>query len=613
MDFSQKTFVIKDLLIFLLVSVLLFLVVFIHPIMFFNDEWVTANQLHQLSDGSQIQYNEGKYGVHRNGTVDIYFEVRHNSLPYTSYLPLASIPVLWILTAIGDHITYLIIVIWISLALLLTLLVSESVLLPKIFSNRIIRVLLLSGIILFFLSNLVTYNPLSISGASDSSEVLAVVLYHMILYSLFTVILLLINWALFSTPTQAVFGAVTSLCCSSALFWTTTVKDHMDVMFFGAILIYCIILHIKTQDPWFCHCTFILSGLTLWIRPEYGAFIIGTLVVIYWPLMVITREGMTGKQTSILLMSPVAALPGAFLLFLNNYLVMGDPFKFPWQLAFNNAAMRNEVLSYPLQATSGAGPDLLHNGIIPTILSLFLHRITPGGDVISGLFSAFLFPESLKIPVFGLIPIILVGVFLLPLLLIHMKKSLSSEEIQEIIILSSLAVGTVLAYISSITGLGTSIGIYPDVRYLSPLYLPLTLVGLIILMKYEFPDYILLHIIRNISLAVVTGVGFVVWVTTWLYPAYIYSDFFLWINITITSLVFTTLGITILAFILTSLGMVSGRVRYLPLAVLIALPLIWQISELIIINFSGSLFDHYPPLLPAVRVFLEYLSGSTAG
>lgn len=611
MDFSQKTFVLQDLLIFLLVSVLLFLVVFIHPIMFFNDEWVTANQLHQLSEGSQIQYNEGKYGVHRNGTVDIYFEVRHNSLPYTSYLPLASIPVLWILTAIGDHITYLIIVIWISLALLLTLLVSESVLLPKIFSHRIIRVLMLSGIILFFLSNLVTYNPLSISGATDSSEVLAVVLYHMILYSLFTAILLLINWALFSTPTRAVFGTITSLCCSSALFWTTTVKDHMDVMFFGAVLIYCIILHIKTRDPWFCLCTFILSGLTLWIRPEYGAFIIGILVVIYWPLMIITRKEMSGKQTIILLMSPVAALPGAFLLFLNNYLVMGDPFKFPWQLAFTNAAVSNEIL--PFQVTSGAGPDLLHNGIIHTILSLFLHRITPGGDVISGLFSAFLFPESLKIPVFGLIPIILLSVFLLPLLLIHVKKSLSSEEIQETIILLSLAIGTVLAYLSSITGLGTSIGIYPDVRYLSPLYLPLTLVGLIILMKYEFPDHILLHIIRNISLAVVTGVGFMVCVTTWFYPAYIYSDFFLWINIIISSLVFTTLGITIIAFILSDFGIVSDRVRYLPLAVLIALPLIWQISELILINFSGTLFDHYPPLLPAVRAFVEYLSGSTAG
>jgi len=586
---------------------------FCHPIMFFNDEWITGNQLHQMSPGSQILYNEGKYGTYENGTPFTYFELRQNSLPYTSYLPLVSTPVLNIIYLIGDHLPYFLTIFWISLALFLFLLLTKTSNTCLSTYNSIIKALILSVILLFFLLNLITYSSLSISGKTDSTEVIAVVLFHIFLYSLFATVIISINRIMFPHPTQVLFGTVTSLCCSSALFWTTTLKDHLDVMFSVSLLIYTIILHIRTRDPWYGICTFVISGLVLWIRPEFGAFVIASLVIIYWPVMLINRGTIPIKMLITLLISPLFTLLGTTQLFINNFLVMGNPFKFPWQMASDYVVVGDETVSLTANIVSETGSSFIDGNIIHNIISLFVQRMTPGGDVISGMFSVFLYPESLKVPVFGIIPIFLLSTLLIPFLIIYLKKSFSSEEIQIIFILGSLSVATFFAYISSITGLGTSIGIFPDVRYLSPLYLPLTLIGLIIIMKFDIPYQTFLIMVRNIGIITCVGVCILLITVSGLYPEYGYSDFFLWVNVTTTLLVFITLGITYILFTLSGMGIISNRFRYLFLSILIALPFIWQISQLIIINFSDNLFDQYPPLLPAVRAFFEFLTQTSIG
>jgi hypothetical protein len=70
-----------SLIIFLLS--LFFILMITPPGLYTNDEWITANQLHQLDIGHQVTFSEGKYGVTANGTVSAYFTYRQNVLMYS--------------------------------------------------------------------------------------------------------------------------------------------------------------------------------------------------------------------------------------------------------------------------------------------------------------------------------------------------------------------------------------------------------------------------------------------------------------------------------------------------------------------------------------------------
>ncbi len=603
----------KKLLFTILVGSFLLALLFIHPVMYFNDEWITGNQVHQLSLGSQILYNEGKYGTYENGTAFTYFEIRNNSLPYTSYLPLLAIPFLLIISLISNNLPYLIIVVWISLTLFLYLNIWGLTPITVDSFMRKKRIFLLSGIFLFFLLNLIFYNQISISTETAYNEILSVVLFHICIYSLFCGVVYQINKILFSNPIQTLFGTVVSICCTSALFWTTTMKDHLDVIFFGALLIYSILLHIHTRDSWYGVTTFTLSGIIIWIRPEYGAFVFVSLLLIYYPMTLIAKGTIKRKDLIILLISPFNVLFGSLPLFLNNYLVMGNPLKFPWQLASEYVIVNDEITTSVIQTASNVR-ELNHcYTIFHNFFSVFLQRMTPNGDIGSGMFSAFFYPELQKIPIFAIIPIFLLSIMLVPILIIFLKKRFFTKEYQVFVVLVSLSICTILAYVSSISALGTSLGIYPDIRYLSPIYLPLTIIGLIILMKYDFSKDFLILTMRFIGYFTIIGIITVLFVTIWLYPQYTYPNFFLWINNGTANLVFLVLVITFIVFTLSSFGVISERIRYIPLSFLIALPLIWQISQLIVINYSLHLFSEYPNLLPAVRLFFEYITGNIIG
>lgn len=579
--------------------------------MFFNDEWITGNQLNQLSHGSQILYNEGKYGTYENGTPYTYFEIRGNSLPYTSYLPILSLPILLVLLTLENAIQYLIISIWISISLLLLVYYYEvrSKVMKTYYEK--FRIFLFLSVFFFLALNLLYYMPISLSSKADDPEILGIAMYHVILFSLLSAVIYLINSSLFIKQDQVLFGTITSICCSSAFFWMTTLKDHVDVIFFVALLLYSMILHIKSGDDWFAFVSFGISGILFWIRPEYGAFIFLSLLFCYLPIIMYKKITKTKYNRLFILLSPISAILGALPLFVNNYFVMGNPLKFPWQLASKYVIVNNDIRS-PMETISisqqSGGLDIIHN-----IFSLFWQRITPDGNVVSGLFSSFMLSDSLKVPIFILAPLFLLSIFMFLTLPFYSESQFKTEEKTIILLLFSIIAATIIAYFSSITGLSNSIGIYPDVRYWSPMYLPLTLIGLIIIQKYDYFDQKYISIIKNVMIITSVGVIIVLAVTGELHLKFAYSDFFLWINSITTLLVYIALGLNLVLSYLNSLNLISPKYIHISLSFLIALPFIWQISQVIILNFSGNLFDQYPPLLPAVRVLFNYLSGGTTG
>lgn len=605
-NFSKRT-----AMYYLSIPIFCFLIstAFIHPVMLFNDDWITGNQLHQLAKGSQILYNEGKYGTFENGTPFKYFIERKNVLPYTSYLPIFSLPFFWIINFLGDIFPYAIIVIWTFLSLL-GYFYSKSFF-SQLWKRGYLKIDFIVPVLIFifFFLNLVYYYQYEIPTANDPEEILAVILYHLFIYSLLSVVILAINVNLFKNEEFFVLGVIVCMFCSSSLFWTTSLKDHLDVIFFVSLIIFSIIKYINSKDIWFSIITFTISGLIFWIRPEYGTFLFLSLIIGFLPIVI--HECINGKIKFRILgyFSPFFTIIGAIPLFINNYCVMGNPLKFPWQLITEDYIIINNASSLFMNQNITSGNNISNFFIIINkIVDIIFKRLSFDDNLLNNLFSILFYPETLKVPIFALTPIFLLAIVLLPFVFFYLKSRFFQDEYLLIFILISISTFSVMAYLGSISGLGRSIGIYPDIRYLSPIYLPLNIIGLIILSKFDFSKKFIAIFLKTTCVFCLLGIPILILLISFLFTIYSFDELFLWINAIITALEFIIICVCFISLSLKGMGIVASNYLYILLSLLVVLPLLWQISQLILISYSVSVVDHYPPLLPAIRALFAFLS-----
>lgn len=583
MNLTMKTLVICP---FLLVVIILGT-----PMMFLTDEWITGNQVHQLDQQHQILIAEGKYGFFENGTPYPYFSERGNILPYTTYLPLMAYPSLQIVKN-GDGMVPFFMsgicsILFILLGLLLQRVSSEK---GKREMGRIVVFLSIP----FFFFNLIFYHPGVIHPEASPIEILGVGIFHLLILLGLIWIISLICDLLFQDELYSLFSTVVCICCSSYLFWSMTLKDHIDSVFFVSLIMYTLLMFRKTNDYWFFPVSFMLCGLLTWIRPEYGFFIF----IVVLGIFVITLVSDTRRERSMgtfgfALLSPFFSILGAIPLIIGNALTTGHPWTLAWQLVPDSSSGS----AIPAETT-------------PLIISeTIMNRITPHTDsLFRDVFGFLIAPESLKMPLLSLTPVFLLGLFILPFVYFYLKKRLEREEWIIIIILLSTSFATILAYATSITGLGTSIGVYPDVRYLSPVYLPLNLIGLMIIHKLPrdfFPGHVLLHSISCLSLI---GIPLVVMIQVFSHSGLDFWDFFLVFNGITPVLVYAMTGVTFVMVAMRLMGFISGRFLIIPFSLCIVIPFLWQISLLCLGNFYPEAFTSNGPLLPGMREVFRILS-----
>jgi hypothetical protein len=85
--------------------------------------------------------------------------------------------------------------------------------------------------------------------------------------------------------------------------------------------------------------------------------------------------------------------------------------------------------------------------------------------------------------VFALTPLFLIALFLIPIIIVTENHSFSKEEKFLLFSMGLFSFLVFAAYVYQIPGLNASVGVAPDIRYLSPAYLSLNIFGLIILKK----------------------------------------------------------------------------------------------------------------------------------
>lgn len=465
------------------IHILVFLLAFLaaltvaHPVFFLNDEWITGNQLAQLNEGHQAIVNEGKYGVYENGTLTQYFTTRNNILVYSLFLPILSLPAEGLVNLFGDHFIFFITYLWtfllIGLALVLNAYFPDYTYLRKWRWTTGLIVLAFAG---FFL-NLLYYEPLPRIETGAAPEILAIVLTHVLLFAFLAVTVYEILRVIFQNSRYAVFGTCVCLSCSSYLFWTTFCKDHLLVAFLLALILLMVITFYSTDDLRALAGSFFFVGLLAWARPDLGLFIFIALCILVVFFMILAKgRACTSRHRTGLFLTPLFTIPGAIPFFINNY------------LATKNILIPAVILS--MKASSL--PDVLTSpGTHPYMVDTFSSLLQVSGNLqiayISSppadLYGVIFAPYSGSMGILPLVPVFLVAVLVLPLLL---KKNVHLFDHKEkviigILLLVSFAVSC--TYFNRIYGMNVSPGVIPDMRYLSPIYLPLTIIGLMVIRK----------------------------------------------------------------------------------------------------------------------------------
>lgn len=465
-----------DLVIMLILAGLSFCLCFSisSPSLFITDEWITTNQLNQLFTGSQLIENEGKYGRLFSGELSAYFTTRDNYLAYSLMLPFLAIPSLLIIHTFGDFFRLLFLIGWFvagTLSLLGCITLSSRFQYKNLEKVFIIFLFLFLG---FFLLNLYFYQPFETTWDDSPVESAAIVFTCEILCALIAPMIYTTFRSLLLSRTISILGAMSVISCSSYLFWSGSAKDHILIAFVVACLILTFSINRCSNSLPKTFGVFFIGGLICWARPEYGSIILIGLAL--WEMVSILTKN-TGNFGILnmnnfkrILAGTIGSIAGLLPFFLNNFLITQNPLLPPQyhyvvnsrfvEMAsiiqnggFNNSSIFQDVTSYIFYAI---------HFFVPNIQTIHVDLY-----------------YLLMNPLNGGIGILLMSPIFLPALVYGIKSrdqcsKIFTTEIKKQTYFCFFIIGiTIIAYARVMHGSMMSEGSLPDMRYFSPLYIPM--------------------------------------------------------------------------------------------------------------------------------------------
>jgi hypothetical protein len=588
------------------VHILVFLVAFFiaitlaHPAFFVNDEWITANQLSQLHDGKQLMFNEGKYGNYENGTASLYFSLKDNILGYSLFLPLISLPVYWLLDLLGDHCVFFLIYLWTFLLILIALFANCYFPDYTYFGKwRWTSGLIIGAFVLFFV-NMYYYRPFFIMGDDTYPEILAIVSINILLFAILAVMVYEINRTIFQDTVYAFFGTIVCLSCSSYLFWTNFCKDHLLVAFLFTIIVLLVVKFFDKKSVWYLCGAFVFSGLLAWERPELALFVCISLCLIAAWIYLGEKDFFTRHpERRILICSPLFTFIGAIPFFINNYLFTKNIFV-PASVLWKTAGpVATDTIAGSANTSAGT-PDMFGS-----LVSIVIHgtNIQPS-TVFSDLYGIFFNPQNGSLGLFPVMPLALSGIILLAVLAIARQIHFSHREKQFLIAMALLSLGVFVAYLRDLHGMNISVGINPDIRYLSPMYLPMDILCLIVLTKVP-------GVMEKAGtlLKWMTAVCIIVIPVSLIAIARYYPFPELWADLFPLLHLFTSVGIYLMIalYLVSTIYYIffnkSSTTPLIFLAILCSLPFIWQVDATFLVRYYGTGFGGFSFWIPVMLKF----------
>ena len=525
---------------------------------FVDDEWASAQQLRQLGEGHQIVTNEGTYGYYENGTSGLYFIARDSRLVYSMALPIASLPIYTFMKLVGEHFRFIFIILWAILGLML----FPYLYITKRISKHYVNIGI-SVVLLFTLLNIYLYKDFQINGKFIPSEVLAIVTTNILLFGLFSVMLHKIIDILFDDNKLKLFAFITTLSCTSLIFWVGNCKDHILNILFATIILYYLLKYEKDKSMTALTLALFITGLLTWVRVEFG---IGLLIGIGLYLLLFHYKNILYNKWIL----SISLLTGTIPLWVNNYITTGSPIIHPHMIAvystITNAEYNITVVNSIVSSSSNPLWTIFHTFFAP----------------ISG--------------AIGLLVIIPLVVIVIPSYVLKRVK-LSQTDI----LLFIMAISSSIYYIV-VSGkyMHADLGIMPDMRYFIFFYTTLTLFMISILSKI-IPDLQYKRMIIYYILAV--GLLFILFTT---YSATLSDDgTYRDLNRIVNTLSTLMMGIGLIA-VINDIRLNKNYLTYI-LPIMIAIPMAWQLVMLFI--YHTSKVHVYPMFMPMTEFLYNYLFG----
>lgn len=481
MDMDQITK--KDIDIILILAGLSFCICFSlsSPSLFMNDEWITTNQLNQIFSGSDLIENEGKYGRLFTGEIGAYFTTRDNYLAYSLMLPVLAIPSLYAILTAGDQFRLLFLAIWflIGAGSLLT-----SARLASEYNNKKLKLLfllVLAGFFGLFLLNIYFYQPFASSWEDSPVESAAIIFTNTILFSLIPPMIYATFRLIRMSGMASIAGSLSVICCSTYLFWAGSAKDHLLIAFLLTVLMLIFTINQVKQSNLHVLLLFVAGGLICWARPEYGAIILFGLIIL--EIVSLYNKGKEKDKKLINIVKEkelYASITGLFIgllpFFINNLLVTKNPFIPPQYLYVSSS--RTGISSVIQNLDSEPGNILTHAGLyFNQVINFFLPDTCDSVDI----FRLLWFSPNNSIGILIICPIIIPALIYGIRTRNEIKQNFPKERLNVLLFSLFIIALTFIAYARVIHGSTTSIGVLPDMRYFSPLYLPMGLVSVILL------------------------------------------------------------------------------------------------------------------------------------
>jgi hypothetical protein len=578
---------------------LFFIITFSNPALFLNDEWITVNQLHQLGEGHQVIVNEGKYGTFQNGTPGPYFAARNNLLGYSLMLPILSLPALKIFGLFGDQFRIAVVLLWSFLPVAMALMVEAYR--PQYARWKGIRWtwLVIGASFIGLLLNIGLYYPWPFTAIDAPIEAAAVVFTNHLIFAALAVMIYLICKTVFEDTWFSVFGTIACISCSSYIFWAANAKDHILVAALVAAVILFAVRYVRYGGFRDAALAFAFVGLLAWARAELGFTVFAFLLLYYAGMQFLHRKELAADRQTLTntAIAPFATVIGIIPSLINNLSVTGNILVPPhyvymkgmWAAGSGGMigaeAVADVVQSVPAP-TGGIG------GFIGVLANYFEPSwSTLPGDVLGILFA----PASGNMSLVAVSPLILLAIVVLPITYLVRRDRFYSADTWVIILLALISTAIWVAYLKSLPGLNASTGIIPDIRYFVPMYLPAGLLGLYAI-RVGIQQLTQKQLSLFTSLAVLLVSPFLLLTIMLTQP---FGGMYAGYTMFFTNAAFIVTFAVLLLILLNNFGIVSARWTMAGIALLVSIPLGWQMMMLFL--YSIAKFNGYFFWIPAVE------------
>jgi hypothetical protein len=590
-----------SLLILIFLVSLFVIISFTNPGFFLNDEWITANQLFQLNSGHQLIINEGTYGTYDTGETTEYFITRGNVLQYPLILPIISLPVLRLFGIFGDNFRFLVLLVWSFIPLSIGLLIG-------VYHPRYGKVKGISWVwpaiifsFILFLMNMLWYYPFPFTDTHAPREVAAIVFTNHILFALTAVILFQCAMLMYSSDKwKALFAAMLVLVNSSFLFWASNAKDHMLVAFLFSLVILLFIRYFLHRNFLDACLAFIVIGLLIWARPELGVcvFLLSAAFILIFNYQYPDNGG--SKKYSFLRTASAVLfiIPGIIPFLINNYIVTGNLFS-PTAYVADTVQITGTIVN----ASTGNASSVLVSAVMQNplpqseVLNRFIsYFIFSPNEVMSSLPRVLFWPENGSM---GLIVVCPLAIFAIITFVTLIKKKISPVNSLLIVYFSVMIIAVFLAYIRLIPLINSDSGIVPDMRYLSPIYIPLGLIGTFSVFTLFKKIALKELFIKYIAIAIISVPVFVLFVIAFQPFGGLYKGDSLCYEIVI----YLVIGFLFIFWLAYHKGLIGFQYLVMGILVMLAIPLSWQMMLIIITSLIK--LNAYPFWLPIVEFFFN--------